>query len=162
MEKQDIISGLRNAVDRGYSIELAVQSFMNAGYNKQDVLDSAKVLGFNTGIISRIPINQPTQSLSQSQQIPQVSSQEIQPQRLPQQQNIQQISQEIKQPQSQAQVQPQQPHFLSSPKQISREKSWFAENWVIIFLVLVLILLLSGLFFSIFAKDWVSSLLGLG
>jgi len=150
-EKQEIISGLRNAVERGYSLELAVQSFMSAGYSKQDVLDSAKILGYNSGgIISNLPASMP----AQSPQIPQEKTQEmpsitpqlakppapIQPRQIPQyqpnpiQQNIQ----------------------INLPQQgIGTKKSWIIENWLLIFLGLILILLLVGLGLSIFAKQWV-------
>ena len=55
-EKPEIIAGLKNAVERGYSLEQALQSFINSGYNKQDVLDSAK--NINPAIISKMPITQ--------------------------------------------------------------------------------------------------------
>ncbi|MBU3912616.1 MAG: hypothetical protein KKB21_05615 [Nanoarchaeota archaeon] len=45
MEKPEISEGLRNALERGYSLELAMSSFINAGYTKQDVIDSAKSFG---------------------------------------------------------------------------------------------------------------------
>ena len=52
MEKPEIVAGIKNAVERGSSLEKAKQSFINAGYNKADVEDSAKSL---SGVISRIP-----------------------------------------------------------------------------------------------------------
>lgn len=33
----EIFAGLRNAMDRGASLEQAMQSFINAGYNQEDV-----------------------------------------------------------------------------------------------------------------------------
>ncbi len=54
MERQEITAGLKNALERGYSLELAVQSFINAGYNRQDAEDSAKSLS-REGIIHNIP-----------------------------------------------------------------------------------------------------------
>jgi len=97
-EREEIMSGLRNAIERGYSLDLAVQSFMNAGYNKQDVLDSAKMLGYSKGIISNTP------PLSQSQPISNQEMTRSQPQPLPQMQNIKQIAQEIKMPEIQAKI----------------------------------------------------------
>lgn len=35
--KEEIISGIRNAMERGSSLEQAMQSFVNAGYNPEDV-----------------------------------------------------------------------------------------------------------------------------
>jgi len=52
MEKKEIISGLKQAVERGYSLEQAKQSFLNAGYAPEDVEDSAKSMG---GVLSQMP-----------------------------------------------------------------------------------------------------------
>jgi len=41
MEKAEITAGLRSALSRGYSLEFAKKSFINAGYNHTDVEDSA-------------------------------------------------------------------------------------------------------------------------
>lgn len=52
-ERPEITSGLKNAIERGYSLELAIQSFINAGYNRQDVLDSSKVFGSSIPSVSQ-------------------------------------------------------------------------------------------------------------
>ena len=44
MERSDITAGLRSAISRGYSLDFAKKSFINAGYNSQDVEDSANSL----------------------------------------------------------------------------------------------------------------------
>lgn len=44
MYKEEIVAGLKNTMDRGYTLEQAVYSFINAGYTKEDVLDSAERL----------------------------------------------------------------------------------------------------------------------
>ena len=41
-KSQELISGLRNALERGESLEMAKQSFVNAGYNKKDIEMAAK------------------------------------------------------------------------------------------------------------------------
>ena len=41
--KEEIVAGLRNAMERGYSLEQAIQSFINAGYNPLDVREAANV-----------------------------------------------------------------------------------------------------------------------
>ena len=51
-ENSEIIAGLKNAVERGSTLEQAKQSFLNAGYSEQDVEDSARSLG---GVISEMP-----------------------------------------------------------------------------------------------------------
>ena len=44
MVRADIVSGIRNAVERGESIELAMQSMINAGYNAEEVKSAAQML----------------------------------------------------------------------------------------------------------------------
>jgi len=39
--KKEIVSGLRNAIERGESLEKAMQSFANAGYNPQEIQQAA-------------------------------------------------------------------------------------------------------------------------
>ena len=45
MARQDIVSGLRNAVERGYSIDVAISSFVNSGYKKEEVEEAAVYIG---------------------------------------------------------------------------------------------------------------------
>ncbi len=60
MEKSDIISGLKSALNRGYPLDFAKKSFINAGYSSQDVDDSAAVL-INGGEITA-STNKPSMS----------------------------------------------------------------------------------------------------
>jgi len=46
--KDEIVSGLRNAMSHGSSLEQAVASFVNAGYNPQEVQEAAK--GISSGV----------------------------------------------------------------------------------------------------------------
>lgn len=48
----EIVAGIKQAVQRGESMEKAKQTFVQAGYNQQDVEDSAKAM---EGVISKIP-----------------------------------------------------------------------------------------------------------
>lgn len=41
---QDILGGLKNAIEHGASIDQAIASFTNAGYNAEEVLESARAL----------------------------------------------------------------------------------------------------------------------
>ena len=50
MEKPDIIRGIKSALDRGFSIEKIINSYLKAGYNKEDVIDSAKRVASDLGI----------------------------------------------------------------------------------------------------------------
>ena len=45
--REDIIAGLKNAYERGESVEKAVQAFISAGYNPNEVKEAAKILGFS-------------------------------------------------------------------------------------------------------------------
>jgi hypothetical protein len=40
--RDEIVAGIRNALDRGYSLQQAVQSFINAGYNPSEVNEAAE------------------------------------------------------------------------------------------------------------------------
>ena len=40
--REDIVAGLKNAMQRGESLEKAVQSFINAGYNPMEVKQAAE------------------------------------------------------------------------------------------------------------------------
>lgn len=44
MYKPEIVAGLKNTMERGYSLERAIESFINAGYSREDVIDSAEQL----------------------------------------------------------------------------------------------------------------------
>jgi hypothetical protein len=52
MVNEEILGGLRNALERGYSFEQAVQSFINAGYNPNDVREAAAYM--SQGAISLV------------------------------------------------------------------------------------------------------------
>ena len=42
--KEEILSGLKNAIERGSSLESAMRSFINAGYSEVDVKDAAGLI----------------------------------------------------------------------------------------------------------------------
>jgi hypothetical protein len=49
---EEIIAGIRNAMERGASLQQAVQSFLNAGYNAYDVREAERAIsGGVSGII---------------------------------------------------------------------------------------------------------------
>ena len=62
--KEDIIGGLKNAMDRGYTLDAAIQSFINAGYSVNEVKEAASNL--STGALS---ILQPSDSQGAVQEI---------------------------------------------------------------------------------------------
>ncbi|RMD67450.1 hypothetical protein D6817_01610 [Candidatus Pacearchaeota archaeon] len=68
--RDDLIGGLRNALERGSTLEQAIQSFINAGYNSEEVHAAAALL---SGGVSRIIYSDsrsehriPTKALSQT------------------------------------------------------------------------------------------------
>lgn len=66
--KEEISSGIKNAIERGSSLEKAVQSFINAGYNPDEVNQAAAMVSQSTSEIivqsnplkSNIPNSNPT------------------------------------------------------------------------------------------------------
>ena len=63
MPKEEIIGGIKNAMERGASFEQAVQSFINAGYNPEEVKQAASQInqGAATPIMEgQAPPAQPT------------------------------------------------------------------------------------------------------
>lgn len=48
--RDDIHGGLKNALDRGATMEQAVRSFINAGYHEAEVREAARAL--DTGVVS--------------------------------------------------------------------------------------------------------------
>lgn len=70
--REDIYGGLKNALERGASVEQAIRSLINAGYNDIDVRNTAKYL--TTGAMSTT-----TPDLQKTQQMPPISRQEFKP-----------------------------------------------------------------------------------
>ncbi|MCX8159011.1 MAG: hypothetical protein N3D20_01830 [Candidatus Pacearchaeota archaeon] len=70
MVNEEILAGLKNALSRGYSLEKAMLSFINAGYNANEVREAATI------------ISQPTFQQQISKQTQQAESQELQFQKL--------------------------------------------------------------------------------
>jgi hypothetical protein len=56
--KEEIVQGLRNAIERGYSLESAAQSFVNAGYNPREVQEAMAILSSPTVSQQSQPIQQ--------------------------------------------------------------------------------------------------------
>jgi len=69
MAKEEIVASLQNAVNRGESLERAIQTMITAGYPAAEVQDSARYVGM--GIIGKMPQNSmPLQQPSQLSQQP--------------------------------------------------------------------------------------------
>ena len=73
MVRQDIVAGLRNALERGYSLEQAKKTLLNSGYNQGDVLEAANYLTGGLGtqpehheLNEQQPQQQPQQQIQQT------------------------------------------------------------------------------------------------
>jgi len=135
MVREDIVAGLKNALDRGYSFQAAKRSLLNAGYSAEDVEEAGNYL--NAGAI--LPMHE-------TQQIKKPAD-SVLPGKTKQPQPIQQQSQQMQQIQQtqQAQQQPQQiQQTQQAQQQTEQPKSpgFFSRNWKIILLLIVLIILI--------------------
>lgn len=121
--REDIVAGLRNALERGESLEKAVQSLINAGYNPIEVNQAAQNL--SEGAISTIEGNS---KFGRDEQ---------------------RISQEI--PRNIIQQSQQKPLVAPLPAlpqmKNTQRKTHFG---LIIFLIIILLILIGGLIFVIF------------
>lgn len=74
MVREDIVAGLKNAVERGYSLELAKKSFISAGYSKEEVEEASAFVHGSSVIAAEskeselLQATQPTRSLPTQQQ----------------------------------------------------------------------------------------------
>lgn len=126
--KEEIIAGIRNALDRGFSISQAVQSFINAGYNPNDVREAAEAFSGASHIAF-------AQGEEQKETF---SSKEVVA--------VQPLVQNI---------QPQNIQIQNTPVQVagSVQKEKGSGKKIIIALVIILAILLGALIFSIIFRD---------
>lgn len=152
VERADIKAGLKNAVERGYSLDFAKQSFINAGYSATDVEDSAAALNSPNYTLNQpkpyIPQNSPTaikEYISQSAAKPQ-------PTLLQQTQQAQQLPQMQQQNYQSQQLRPSY-NPTQEPKKSTKGLA------VVIILGVILLLLVGALMIVLFKKEWILSLL---
>ncbi len=51
MVREDLVAGLRNAVEKGESLEVAKYSFISAGYSREEVEEASRFV--STGVLSQ-------------------------------------------------------------------------------------------------------------
>jgi len=68
MTNQEIINGLKNAISRGIPLEKAMQSFVNAGYNMQEVQEAGQKVSAEMGVTGQMQNNQQAMLQKQSAQ----------------------------------------------------------------------------------------------
>ncbi|MFH1307373.1 MAG: hypothetical protein ABIH72_00800 [archaeon] len=158
----EIVEGLKNAIERGYSLDLAKQSFINSGYARQEVEEAASALGYSSypGIQSQPSPQQSSPSSPPPQSIPrQLPQQPRQPNP-----NFQQARQPInRQPPQQAPQAPFdqqfQPQLLMKQPFMPKEKKGKKGLIIIITLAIILTLLLLTLLTTVFWPEKISSIL---
>jgi len=131
LSRDEIAAGIRNALERGNSLDSAIQSFINAGYNPNEVEEAAKL--FHMGGVSIISNSNPG----------------IQPHPSPLDSTIP-INQS-----SNVNIQSQVPisgATLSTSYPVTGYKRK-SHTFMIIFLVIILLLILSGIISAVIFKD---------
>ena len=177
MVNEDIVTALRNAVNKGEPLEDAVRVMINSGYNPQEVEEASH---FVAGGVSRIlepkkeeqflpqkipptftkplqnqnpiPLQKNYQQLPQLLQVSQTNQQQIS------QQSINQIPQTFQQTQQNIQQTPQQtwPQQAIQQQQINqvpKEKPKKKSYWIEIILFIILLLLIGVLTATVVFKD---------
>lgn len=72
--KDEIYSGLKNSIERGFSLEESIQSFINAGYNPQEVREAGKML--STGV-SDIVFQNPSPQQKENNLLPPLPQEDL-------------------------------------------------------------------------------------
>ena len=127
----EIRGGLKNAMERGASLESAIQSFINAGYNADDVTNAARSLSqgvmtmLNNPNTEKLPIIMQQKQPQQTQRTQQLSTQVTQPT----QQTMQQPAQQIQQIQQLPKLQ----DTMQSEKKPTKKKT----IWIILLIALL-------------------------
>jgi cobalamin biosynthesis Mg chelatase CobN len=65
MTKEEITYGLKRAIEKGDSLDLAVQSFINAGYNAAEVQAAASTVSSSASSLLKPSIEKPVSIISQ-------------------------------------------------------------------------------------------------
>ena len=142
MVRSDIVAGIINAVERGYSLQQAKQSLINANYNSQEIDEAIAYL--SGSLQSSQSEYYPPPALQQLSQYPQSPQQQGQP--LQQQRQSQQLQQQTGQYQQHQIQQLPQTNILPKPKK--------KINTHVIILLIILVLLLAGtIILAVLYKD---------
>ncbi len=107
MVKEEVIAGIKNAIERGYTLEQAKQTFINAGYNQNEIESAVASIG---GIMTQFP--RPPQLKSQQPKPPQIPAPLLAP-----------LSPPLPAPLPVKQIQIQQKQPLQSPQPLQSTQS---------------------------------------
>ncbi len=152
---EEIAGGLKNALERGASLDQAVQSFINAGYNPVEVRQAAQSLSYIPQTIKPANVSIGQQSYQTSQMLTEM-----------QQAEKQRISANMAQ--SQANQSSTSNNFMQSQRQnqsldnrLQRVKPKSKRGFLIGLLLAILLLLVGGLVYVIFfGQKLLESILG--
>ena len=146
MQKEEIIGGLKNGLEKGYSLEQVKASFINAGYNPRDVEDSASFIS-SGGVLTMPAVN--VAPITRVSELSGAQSGLAKP-----------FSSNTQFPTAQANQTPSVQQLPVMQKQIEIKPKKSRKTLVLVLLLsFVLVLLLGVLFSFIFAKEWVLGLL---
>lgn len=153
MVRQDILAGLRNAVERGYSLEKAKQSFISSGYSREEVDEASQfVHSGSLNYTQQQNIEMPTPAKAAQRAIlpsgkslkskffSKEKTKETQP---PKPISSQQISQE-------------QSSTDNEVKKQSKISNFFKKNWKVLGLVAILVILIIILIITLIMKDTIA------
>ncbi len=168
MINQEILSGLRLALERGHSIKDAMMSFYNAGYNREEIEEAAKALQMQQpSLLTPQPKPSPTKPSPALTFVKKPEKRE-KPEKVKPPFQVQQPIQPIKQPVQQLQPQPQvqvapTTQFPQQIPQVIQVVSKYDEktnrNALIVILVIALISLFGVLSALLIFKNEIVTLL---
>jgi len=169
MINEDIVTALRNAINRGESLEIAKQVMINSGYNIKEVEEASRFIG--TGVMNNLQtkpdeeLTMPSQKRGMFSKMFKSTPKNVISQQLPSPSEVDKISQQIKQEispgnppapsnigynsQQEFRQFPQQSRpLLKELKQIKpKAKSYFKEIILLIILIILVGILISTIFF---------------
>jgi len=122
MVRQDILGGMKNAIEHGSSIEQAKQSFLNAGYSPEEVDEAARYVNVKDFRI----VSPPAKELPRAR--PLVDSQ-----------SVKEIAQRIQSSPTQTQMQSQTPSQTQTQEPKEKNKS-SAFLWILVVILFLLVI----------------------
>ena len=131
----EIASGLKNAIERGFSVESAVESFIKAGYNPEEVREAARLITEGASVIltpNRMPVSQSQNSSSNQKPNQQPNQQPVQP------------SQKESKPEVRTPISSEMANPNSSYSQFNSQAQKKPRVGKIILIIIIILLLLAG------------------
>ena len=141
LSKDEIAAGIRNAMERGSSVEDAIQSFINAGYNPNEIEEAASAINPSSILVLS----------NDSQNYPKSNKE-----------NKKIIQQSVDQNKTDnAEAQAMQSNALDKKPEVQRQqpvKEHKKSKGLVIALIIILLLLVGAIILSVIFKEQVISL----